>query len=557
MRITLVITISSLLVVSVCGAVSAQEQTKLAHPTGDLTCDNVIDLKDVVILGNFLDGHIDLTDICGAAEADFDRDGDIDEEDYVLLYDHVAYILKPKDPPETSVDLDTIEVIQPTFSSPRVERFRKYFSLPGPTSTYPGITITWSASDSLDSAEELHAFDFNWILFGPYSTYEEALPDSTRIARTNDDLATGELEWTDSVSHTFVNLRSGWHVFWVRSRDNAFGEDPTPAMVRFQVVEPSFHKPFLLMDATNWKNGRLLNAGSIFFREQSDDSLTLDTIRTMYEDLFEDHGYVFDRASDTWYRQMSAPPDAYRALPDRDVLGSYRALIVYDEDMQVALDFDNRIGEFASRLGEYMDVGGRVVLIGRNLFGPDVTGWSATDLAQNAELTEDDFGNKYFAVTHMYFPGSLGEALVGPPDTALDISDFEGTFVLDPDFPAVSTDTIRTLYLSQVPVASLIDRNGDVQKNWLWVPDVNTLSIDTDRGATGIYNFNSAMPDSSFSHGRLCGAHYQFYDSVLARYTYRTAIITFPFFPLKQDPNVRALAGELLDLILEDVPTDN
>lgn len=552
MRITLAVTISCLLVVSVCGTVSAQEGTKLAHPTGDLTCDGVIDLTDVVILGNYLDGRIALTDICGAAEADFDRDGDIDEEDYVLLYDHVAYILKPKDPPETYIDLDTIEVIQPNFVSPRVERFRKYYSLPESTSTYPGITIAWSASDSSDSAEELHAFDFNWVLFGPYSTYEEALPDSTRIARTNDDLATGELEWTDSVSHTFVNLRSGWHVFWVRSRDNAFGVDTTPAMVRFQVVEPSFHKPFLLMDATNWTNGRLLNAGSIFFREPGDDSLTLDTVRAMYEDLFEGHGYEFDRASDTWYRQMPSPPDAYRALPDRDVLARYKALIVYDEDMQIPLDFDNPIGEFASKLGEYMNVGGRVVLIGRNLFGEYVTGWSATDPAQEAELTEGDFGYDYFAVTHMYFPSHLKRALVGPPDTALDISDFMGTLVLDPDYPVVSTDTIRTLYLSQVPSARLIDRDGDFQKNWLWVPDVNTLSIDTNRGATGIYNFNSAYPDSSFSHGRLCGAHYEFYDSVLARYTYRTAIITFPFFPLKQDPNVRALAGELLDLILGD-----
>ncbi len=45
---------------------------------------------DVVLLGNFLDGLIDLTGTCGGGQADADGDSDIDEDDYILLYNVVA-----------------------------------------------------------------------------------------------------------------------------------------------------------------------------------------------------------------------------------------------------------------------------------------------------------------------------------------------------------------------------------------------------------------------------------------------------------------------------------
>ena len=38
-------------------------------------------------VGNYLDGLIDLTGTCGGGQADVDQDGDIDENDYNLLYD--------------------------------------------------------------------------------------------------------------------------------------------------------------------------------------------------------------------------------------------------------------------------------------------------------------------------------------------------------------------------------------------------------------------------------------------------------------------------------------
>lgn len=57
---------------------------------GDTNCDGMLNLVDVVLLGNYIDGLIDLTGICGGGQADVDSDGDVDEDDYNLLYDVVA-----------------------------------------------------------------------------------------------------------------------------------------------------------------------------------------------------------------------------------------------------------------------------------------------------------------------------------------------------------------------------------------------------------------------------------------------------------------------------------
>ena len=452
--------------------------------------------------------------------------------------------------PESYIDLDTIEVIQPNSQSERVVRPRKYFSLPQSTSKYPGITIGWSGSDSIDFPDEQPPFEFNWVLYGPFANKDVALPDSGKMLRTNDNLATPRVEWTDEDRSTFFNLRSGWYVFELRARDDAFVADATPAIARFQVVEPTFVRNFLLMDATDWLNGQLLNAGSYAFREPRPDSLHPDTLRLIYENLFSNQGYAFVRTADTWYRQTYNCADCYVPLPDRDVLGTYKAVVMYDEDLQLPLDMDNQIREYESVLTEYMNVGGRVVLIGRNLFGRNVTGWTGIADPIEATFTPADWAYNYFGLTRMYFPGHLGTALRQSKDTA----DFVNTIALDPAFPQVFVDTFLTIKLSQLPVSvcpECLDRDGDGATNWLYTPDVNWIGIDRNRGATGFYQFNSELPNTSPSQGRIIGARYEYFDPVINRTTYRTAIMTFPLSVMKRDASQRAMVKQLLDYILQ------
>jgi hypothetical protein len=489
--------------------------------------------------------------------ADIDTSVAIDQFLFVRAIDNLglrsgiefARYSRQNHPPESYIDLDTIEVIQPNFSSDRVVRPRKYFSLPQATAKYPGITIGWSGSDSLDFPDEQPAFEFNWVLYGPYPDKNSALPDSSKLVRTNDNLSTPRVEWTDQDRHTFFNLRSGWYVFEVRSRDDAFVSDPTPAIARFQVVEPSFVKNYLLMDATNWTNGALLNAGSYNLRDPRTDSLNADTIRAFYEALFSNQGYSFVKPNDLWYRQTNQCPDCYSPLPDRDVIGLYKAVVVYDEDMQIPLDLDNLNREYESVLAEYMNVGGRVILIGRNLFARSVTGWNNVADPIEATFTPADWAYNYFGVTHMYFPGHLGICL----DTGRDTADFTGTIALDPSYQAIQVDTFYTLKLSQLPTPcpSCLDRDGDGLENWLYIPDVNWIGIDRNRGAEGFYQFNSYLPNTSPSQGRICGARYQYFDNLIQRNTYRTAVVTMPLSLMKRDAALRAMVKQLLDYVLQ------
>jgi hypothetical protein len=57
---------------------------------GDVTCDGVVDLQDVVALGNIVDGLLDPAGTGGVYTADCDGDNDWDNDDYNLLYDVVA-----------------------------------------------------------------------------------------------------------------------------------------------------------------------------------------------------------------------------------------------------------------------------------------------------------------------------------------------------------------------------------------------------------------------------------------------------------------------------------
>ena len=59
---------------------------------GDVNCDAVIDLADVVLLGNFLDGLVDESTTCLECAGDVDIDGDVDESDYSQLYDLISHL---------------------------------------------------------------------------------------------------------------------------------------------------------------------------------------------------------------------------------------------------------------------------------------------------------------------------------------------------------------------------------------------------------------------------------------------------------------------------------
>jgi len=531
---------------------------------GDVNFDRQVDSADVTYLAAWLAGTGPAPVIANLG--DVNCDFAVDSADLALLDDYVAHGGAPpcdpcltvaqNDLPETYLIFDTLEIFQPNYNSVRVVRPRIYYSLPVPTATYPGIVIRWKASDSLDHPLEQPPFDFNWVLFGPYADQAPALPDSSLLLVTNDDPGTPALEWAPDTSHAFCDLRDGWYVFWIRSRDDSLGIDPTPSVARFRVLEPTFEKPFLLMDASNWYNGYLLNCGSYDFRNQRQDSLTPSMIQEWYKDLFEGNGYAFDREVDTWARQIDFDTnwcaDCYRIFPDRDVLSSYKALIVYDEDMLMPLDRDNFQQEYGRMLDDYVAVGGRLALIGRNLFGPWDSLWLPNGPPNTKHFHAADFAARFFGLSSLNFQGDTYIAMNAIADSA----DFAGATPINPSFPALAVDTTTTLLLSQLPIPGIRDRTGDLWGDWLWLPDVNVVDVDPAGGAVGLYSFQATDPASSPNQGRFCGVQYEYFDTVLSAYTFKTVLLTFPLSTLKRDGSPEALAGALLDYILGGFPTD-
>lgn len=510
--------------------------------------------------------------------ADIDTTVAIDQFLFVRAIDNLglrsdiryARYSRKNHPPDSYIQLDTVETIR-LKGSPNVVRGRKYYSLPQSTETYPGITIGWSGSDSLDYPEEQPAFDYNWALYGPYDTKEEAaIPDSSRMVRTNDNPNTLKLEWTTSDRHTFFNLRTGWYLFSVRSRDDAFVADPTPALGRFEVVEPSFDKPYLLMDASNYWEGFQTNSAAINFKTRAPGSLpalTPDSIHNFYYELFANQGWAFTRL-DVWKRTAhfdspnSLPEQTL--LPDRDVLGRYKAVIVVEFDEHSPLDKDVTGGpQFEPALSDYLNVGGRVVLIGRNLFGPDVTNWSSLSPPQEVTFSAIDFPFKYFGVTRMYFPGQFSTTYDSNPNWVL-ITDFVGALPIDPNFPRIDADTSTPYMIWDAGAitpqdtivvhgrSNVLTRIGiEGSPFWQLPPDVNWIGIDRTRGAVGFYQYDSRDPNTSPSQGRICGARFEYFDPILGQPTYRTAVLTFELWTMEHGDNLRRLAHELLSYILE------
>lgn len=69
---------------------AAKAKAYAGFGAGDVNLDGVVDLADVVLLGNIVDGLFDPTGTGGEFGGDTHGDGDIDEDDYTNLYDVVS-----------------------------------------------------------------------------------------------------------------------------------------------------------------------------------------------------------------------------------------------------------------------------------------------------------------------------------------------------------------------------------------------------------------------------------------------------------------------------------
>ena len=274
---------------------------------------------------------------------------------------------------------------------------KTYFSLPDTTAQYQGVIITWSGSDSLDYKRTQPPFQYHWEVFGPFATYDEANDDPSKLIFESWDSTTQSV-WVDIESATLFDLyrhepaatttRSDYFMFKVRARDDAFVPDPTPSTTVFYAVEPGFEKDILIVDANTYiAQYYVLKAAGT--RALPDDANIM-KFQDYYKNLFTQAGYPAD--SLFWFYNAEQYVPHVKAAPELDEILKYKFILhVYDNARPLNL----RDANFYDKYSDYLDLGGKLMMVGWNHFSVETKGIQ--------RFGPSDFAYKYFGVTAEYY----------------------------------------------------------------------------------------------------------------------------------------------------------
>jgi hypothetical protein len=246
---------------------------------------------------------------------------------------------------------------------------KNHYCLKDTTVTWKGITISWSGLDTADYPEERYQpdFQFKWELLGPFESSPTALTgDTTVVADSSLDSAfiAGSwlpTRWVTNESHMFKNLKNygedkgadagyGWYQLRVRARDDAFVSTDTATKLNFRIIKPRFRytdqskKTVLMVDATSYGG----QPGGV----SGDSAESL--VRSFYREAlsFVHDQNVFDYFG-TWNTSR----------PSEDTLSRYDLVVAVNVGSKSGISTDNY-----KLYTDYMDIGGRLWIIGMNNF---------------------------------------------------------------------------------------------------------------------------------------------------------------------------------------------
>jgi len=369
-----------------------------------------------------------------------------------------------------------------------------YINAPDDQSPAPGIHVSWAGADSLDWGRTEPPLDYEWRLYGPFEKdapiyVNIAMEDCITVPGEDDPIDCREVPvldidrlpdaiaglpqplrrsqgphfagdtndvWVTDLETTIYGVFNGLgdltktsqykFIFWVRTRDDGFLPDPTPAFSQFLVIEAKFEKDVAVLDETDyrpvsrWYPKDLAQSKSIYY----------DYINTALERI---HGFgarPFDTVTTT---APGAPPD-YRTdyffmctatgtdslYPDLIDLLSHKVILYYNDDaVDGAYDSLMAYACFA------MDMGASGWAMGRNLVNadePQSEGPVIMDenLRTHFGIESIDYEGWLFHSLYRYtsnYPGSTCETRIRPQWN----EQYIGCEALHPElFPAVDMD---------------------------------------------------------------------------------------------------------------------
>jgi hypothetical protein len=390
-----------------------------------------------------------------------------------------------------------------------------HISIPRPTATYEGISMSWSGSDSTDYPRNQPEFEFWWRLFGPFQTREEAdttpgklVMDSGDSLSANGWVRRPEGIWTTSKSTLLNDLwrqegasdttRMGYFHFEVRARDDAFAADPTPASSVLFAVDARLERRMLFVDDVDYMDTHrpLAAMGS----GGSADGLT-DTLK-LTNHMFA----VFNAATGGAINLTHQSRDFYkRGFGDLriEVLAKYALIFILDDDDVTIIP-----GALQRELARYMDIGGHVWVFGRNCFLANER--QPNQITEPTVYPAGDIAGNYFDVDEIYVPAWFAMSI-------RQLSETEFMFVPGNDdfigaqptvdaigFPALGVDTTLTKDYFVHPVVRRLA--GMDNFRFATIPEANFLVRGT--AATPLYTYVSRYAGTAYPHKKVCAVRY-------------------------------------------------
>jgi len=297
-----------------------------------------------------------------------------------------------------------------------------------------GIAIQWEGSDSLDYPGRQPDFEYAWEIYGPFDSYLQydtisvndqdvevvsVVPDTVGIVwedhlieQSYDDMTNSK--WTFStfaqLFDLFRNVPSsnetlfGGFVFKVRTRDDAFVEDPTPSISTFQALNPKCERGILVLDLTKYECTPL--GGLVGNCPGVEAKIGFNLVEEYYHPYFsgvleEAIGVTFTDGVDSTNIFYTAPGADVVYLPGPELMARYKLVIVIAEDAHTKTP-----DEWKDALGFYMDMGGNVMLTGPDHLVPaqEYNFFSGDPLLWNrlVPVSLNSFAYQYFNIEAVY-----------------------------------------------------------------------------------------------------------------------------------------------------------
>jgi hypothetical protein len=264
------------------------------------------------------------------------------------------------------------------------------FSLDAITPNWPGVSVNWRSNDPDDK-----------------SLYQIPLTYTHYLVKTPGDTiwAWSDSSWSDVKQVQMSGLETGSYVLSAWCRDDAYTLCAQPATIIFNVVKPTFQHHILLVDETT-------NAGLYEIKSQWADSINIfwTNLLTSLEGQLDNDNYVMDGV-DVYYKDNSITNSLASSPLPYSLIGQYKLVLIYHDSHTPITDL-NYVNNRNAVLADYLNVGGRVWVEGRNiLLGAFKTGSSGVV----APISSTSFLGQYMQLVNGY-PEKYPNSATHPPE---------------------------------------------------------------------------------------------------------------------------------------------